>query len=318
MSLSSPWLLVIGAVLLALLVTGVVVMSRRRSAALASAGIATPRRRFGQAGVWLTLAGVGVLAVAVAGPQATLPVGRQAGTVIVAMDVSNSMAAEDVAPSRLAAAQEAAVAFIAAQPDNVDVGVVGFDQGAITTSLPTADHEAAAASVGRLQTSGGTSLAAAILTSLSAITGTSVVIGEDGSMPDLGYWPSATIVLFSDGEDQAQEGAAELAATAAQTAGIHIDTVGVGTAAGTAVDIDGFQAHTALDAEQLAAIAQTTGGAYHQASDLAQLQSVAAGIDLRLTVSNEEVPLAGAFTGLALLLLGAGAVLTMMRTGRLV
>ena len=142
-----------------------------------------------------------LLAVAVAGPAASLPVGRSAGTVILAMDVSNSMAADDVAPTRLAAAQQAALAFIDAQPDTVDIGVVGFDQGALTTSLPSADRAAAKAAVQNLRTSGGTSLASAILGSLSAITGKTVTIGEDGALPDLGYWGSATIVLFSDGED---------------------------------------------------------------------------------------------------------------------
>ncbi len=112
-----------------------------------------------------------VLAVAVAGPAAALPVGRSAGTVILAMDVSNSMSADDVAPSRLAAAQQAALAFIDAQPDTVDIGVVGFDQGALTTSLPSPDRAAAKAAVQNLRTSGGTSLAPAILGSLSAITG---------------------------------------------------------------------------------------------------------------------------------------------------
>ena len=93
-------------------------------------------RRNNQLGLWLSLAGIVLLAVAVAGPAAALPVGRSAGTVILAMDVSNSMSADDVTPSRLAAAQQAALSFIDAQPDSVDIGVVGFDQGALTTSQP--------------------------------------------------------------------------------------------------------------------------------------------------------------------------------------
>src|SRR5262249_50859234 len=108
------------------------------------------------------------------------------------------------------------------------------------------------------------------------------------------------------------------AATIAENAGIHIDTVGIGTAAGTTVKVDGYQIHTALDADELVAISQTSGGSYHPATDASQLDGVASTIDLRLTVSNEEVPLAGAFIGIALLLLGAGVVLTVVRTGRLV
>jgi Ca-activated chloride channel family protein len=320
MSLSYPALLVLGLLVAALLGVGVVLVSRRRLAALTAAGISPTSRHTRPLGLWFSLGGLVVLAVAVAGPAASLPVGRSAGTVILAMDVSNSMSAVDVAPSRLAAAQQAALSFIDAQPDTVDIGVVGFDQGALTTSPPGADRSAAKAAVQNLRVSGGTSLAAAILGSLSAITGKPVTIGKDGALPDLGYWGSATIVLFSDGEDSAGGGsdAVTAASTLAQNAGVHIEAVGVGTANGTAVEIDGYRLHTALDADQLTAIAQTTGGSYHPASDAAELDGVASTIDLRLTVAKQDVPLAGGFIALALALLAVGALLTGVRTGRLV
>ena len=150
--------------------------------------------------------------VAVAGPAASVPVSRAAGTVIIAVDVSNSMGATDVAPTRLGAAKKAATAFVDAQPSSVDIGVVAFQNGALTTDQPSADHAAAAAAIERLRVSGGTSLADAILTSLSAITGKTVAIGKDGTVPDIGYWGSATIVLFSDGEDRGSSDATEAAA----------------------------------------------------------------------------------------------------------
>ena len=325
MSLAYPLLLVLGLLVAAALTVGAVRAVRRRSAALAAAGVSVAGRRNSHLGLWFSLGGVGLLAIAVAGPTAPLPVGRSAGTVILAMDVSNSMTADDVAPSRLAAAQQSALAFIDAQPDTVDIGVVGFDQGALTTSLPSADRAATKAAVQNLRTSGGTSLAAAILASLSAITGKSVTIGEDGALPDLGYWGSATIVLFSDGEDSgAPSGggggsdAATAASTVAQNSGVHIETVGVGTAAGTTVEVEGFRLHTALDAAQLTAIAQSTGGNYHPASDSAELDGVASTIDLRLTVAKQDVPLAGGFIAVALALLAVGALLTAVRVGRLV
>jgi Ca-activated chloride channel homolog len=269
--------------------------------------------------VWV--GGVVLLAVAVAGPTASLPVGRSAGTVILAMDVSNSMSADDVTPSRLAAAQQAALSVIDAQPDSVDIGVVGFDQGALTTSPPSADRAASKAAVQNMRTAGGTSLASAILGSLSAITGRPVRIGEDGDLPDIGYWSSATIVLFSDGEDQGGSGGSDAvtaAATIAQNAGVHIEAVGVGTADGATVETDGYQLHTALDTEQLTAIAQATGGHYRPASDAEQLDDVASTIDLRLTVAKQDVPLAGGFIAVALVLLAVVALLTGVRTGRLV
>ena len=322
MTLTYPLLLVLGLLVAAFLTVELVVLGRRRSAALAAAGVATTGRHRAL-GPWFILTGLVVLALAVAGPAAALPVGRSAGTVILAMDVSNSMSADDVAPSRLAAAQQAASAFIDAQPDTVDIGVVGFDQGALTTSLPGPDRAAAKAAVENLRTSGGTSLAPAILGSLSAITGKTVTIGEKGELPDLGYWGSATIVLISDGEDGGSGGggtsdAVSQASTVAQNAGVHIETVGVGTAEGATVEVDGYRLRTALDTDQLTTIAETTGGTYHPASDAAQLNGIASTIDLRLTVAQQDVPLAGAFIALALGLLGVGAVLTGVRTGRLI
>ena len=317
MSLTYPLLLLFGLLVAAALTVGAVLASRRRSAALAAAGVSVAGRRNRPLGLWFSLGGVALLAVAAAGPTATLSVGRSAGTVILAMDVSNSMGADDIAPSRLAAAQEAASAFIDAQPDTVDIGVVGFDQGALTTSLPSADRSAAKAAVQNLRTSGGTSLAAAILGSLSAITGTSVTVGEDGALPDLGNWGSATIVLFSDGEDSDGEAVTQ-AATIAQNAGVHIEAVGVGTATGTTVEVEGYRLHTALDTDALTAIAESTGGGYHPASETAQLDAVASTIDLRLTMAKQEVPLAGGFIAVALMLLAVGALLTGIRTGRFV
>ncbi|WP_018636484.1 VWA domain-containing protein [Parafrankia elaeagni] len=346
MTLSTPWLLVVGVAVVAALAVAVTRASRRRRAALAAAGVdaspgvnASSGRRRPQAGVWFSLAGIAVLAVAAAGPAASVPVSRAAGTVIVAIDVSNSMGATDLTPTRLDAAKRAAVEFVEAQPDSVDVGVVAFEDGALTTHQPSADHAAAAAAINRLSLAGGTSLSDAILTSLSAITGRTVRPGPDGTVPDLGYWSSATIVLFSDGEDSGNGGTAsggagggggtggaagpaggtaEAAAIAAQAAGVHVETVGVGTAAGATVEVDGYQLHTALDEETLTGIARTTGGSYHPAEQASELDGVASAIDLRLTTHNEDLPLAGAFTAFALLLLAAGGVLTILRTGRVV
>jgi Ca-activated chloride channel family protein len=329
MSLADPALLALGLLIVAALTWGAVAVARRRAAALASAGVATgsrgpgPRRGWARlAGVWFTIAGVAVLAIAVAGPAASVPVSHASGTVILAMDVSGSMAATDVAPSRLAAAQRAALSFISAQPSSVDIGVVAFQQGGLEAALPTADHATSSAAVRRLRTGGGTSLGDAILASLSAITHKTVSIGRDGRAPGIGFWPSATIVLFSDGQDQAgasgPDTSLNAAASVAEKAGVHIDTVGVGTTGGTTVEVDGYHLFTALNVAALTSVSQATGGTYHPASDATELNGIASSINLRLTVSNEPLPLAGAFIALALVLLAAGAVLTVVWTGRVI
>ena len=320
MTIADPAFLAVGLLVALALGWAAIVVTRRRTAALALAGVAPDgwwRGRGRMAGVWCTIAGVAVLAVAVAGPAASVPVSHASGTVILAMDVSGSMAATDVAPSRLGAAKQAAVSFVNAQPATVDIGVVAFQQGGLEAALPTADHATVTAAIQRLQAGGGTSLGEAILASLSAITHKTVVLGANGAIPSIGYWPSATIVIFSDGQDESATGDAAAAAVA-QKAGVHIDTVGVGTAAGTTVEVEGYHLFTALDEATLKSISQATGGAYHPASDASQLNGIASSINLRLTVTNEPLPLAGAFIGLALALLAAGALLTVARTGRVV
>jgi Ca-activated chloride channel family protein len=338
MTFNNPALLAVGLVVAAALAWAAVAAGRRRTRALAAAGVAsTGGRRARTAGVWFTVAGIAVLAIAAAGPSATVPVSHASGTVIIAMDVSGSMSATDVQPSRLSAAKKAALGFINAQPASVNIGVVAFEQGGLEAAVPSADHGTAVAAIGRLNAGGGTSLGSAILAALSAITHRSVSIGPNGSVPNIGFWPSATIVLFSDGGDSDSGSAGgsgsgtsgsggafgpsantSAAAAVAQKAGVHVDTVGVGTAAGTTVDVEGYHLFTGLDEATLKSISQTTGGTYHPASDAKELNGIASSIDLRLTVVNQPLPLAGAFIALALTLLAAGAVLTLAGTGRVV
>jgi Ca-activated chloride channel family protein len=324
---ANPILLAVGLAVAAALACAAVAATRRRARALASAGVATADgRRARLAGVWFTIAGIAVLAVATAGPAATVPVSHASGTVIIAIDVSGSMAATDVAPSRLSAAKKVARAFINAQPPSVDIGVVAFEQGGLETAVPIADHAAALAAIGRLSAGGGTSLGSAILAALSAITHRPVSLGPNGSVPSIGFWPSATMVLFSDGQDGGASGASggststdtATAAAVAAKAGVHVDTVGVGTVAGTTVDVEGYHLFTGLDEATLKTISQTTGGTYHPASNASELDGIASSINLRLTVTNQPLPLAGAFIAFALALLVAGAVLTLARTGRVV
>ncbi|WP_214105590.1 VWA domain-containing protein [Acrocarpospora catenulata] len=310
------YLLAFGLLVTAALAATAVVFARRRSAAWAAAGITAPNRRRTQLGTGFTIGGLAVLAIAVAGPTASVPVPRASGTVILAMDVSASMGADDIAPTRLAAAQQAARSFIQAQPGSVDIGVVAFERGALTTARPDADHSAALAAIDRLKVTGGTSLGSAIIASLSAITGEKVAIGRDGTAPDIGYWPSATIVMFSDGQDLG--GNLDSAVAVAQQAGVRVHTVGIGTTAGTAVKVDGYRLRSALDEDALKSIAQATRGTYYPGSDTGRLDGIASTIDLRLTVSDEPLPLAGAFIAVALALLTVGSALTVFRTGRVV
>jgi Ca-activated chloride channel family protein len=266
----------------------------------------------------MLLVALPILLVGLARPEANLAVPRVAGTVVLAFDVSNSMGAKDVTPSRLAASQAAATAFVEQQPDTVDVGVLPFGDQALLTQAPTDDHTAALAAIDRLKPGGGTSLGQAILVALGTITGKPVDLPDEGeAAPELGYWPSATIVVFSDGQNTGgpdAEAAAELAAAA----GVRIQAVGVGTAAGATVEVDGFQLGTALDETLLTTVAQVSGGAYQKSGDAQALADTTKAIDLRLTTKKEPVELTAPFAGAGLLLLMAGALLGLRWHGRIV
>ena len=327
MSFADPILLAAAALITAGAIAGYVALQRRRAAALATAGFgalagggsrrAAVRRHLPYA---LLLAALPILLTGLARPAADLAVPRVAGTVLLAFDVSNSMKATDVAPTRLAAAQAAATGFVERQPGSVDVGVLIFGDQALLTQAPTDNHAAAEAAIGRASASGGTSLGQAILVALSTITGKPVSLPADGQAPTtstLGYWPSATIVVFSDGQ-QTGGPDAEAAAELAAAAGVRIQTVGVGTAKGATVEVDGYELGTSLDEALLTTVAQTTGGAYHPAGDAAALAATTKSIDLRLTTKKEPVELTAPFAAAALLLLALGAFLGTRWHGRFV
>ncbi|GAA2630026.1 VWA domain-containing protein [Paractinoplanes durhamensis] len=326
MSFLYPLLLAVAVLITGAAVAGYVLLQRRRTAALTAAGFgalaggsgrrAAIRRHLPYA---LLLAALPIMLIGLARPQAEVAVPRVAGTVLLAFDISNSMKATDVQPTRLSAAQKAAVGFVDEQPDSVDVGVVVFGDQALLTQAPTDDHALAQAAINRATPGGGTSLGQAILVALGTITGKPVALptADGGAAPDLGYWPSATIVVFSDGADTGgpdAEAAAELAAAA----GVRIQTVGVGTAKGGTVEVDGFQLAATMDEAALTSIAQVTGGAYHAAGDAAALADTTDSIDLRLTTKKEPLELTAPFAAAALLLLSLGALLGTRWHGRIV
>jgi Ca-activated chloride channel homolog len=298
-------------------------LQRQRTKALAAAGLSSANQA--RAGMrrhlppMLFLAALTLLLLAVARPQATVAIPRAEGTVILAFDVSNSMAAKDVAPTRLAAAQAAAIDFVKAQPDTVDVGVVAFGQGALNTYLPARDHEGAVAAINRLTTAGGTSLGQAILASLTTIVGQQVSLPDPSSTAppkNLGYWGSATIVLLSDGEDTGGPDAVAAAELAA-AAGVHIETIGVGTAKGTTIEVDGYQVATALNEDLITQVAVTTTGSYHRAGDAQALNKIYQSLDLRITTQEKFVELTGVAVAVAVLLLTIGGLLMISWFGRI-
>lgn len=317
MTFLNPFMLTLAFVLPVAAAAVYVFLHRRRAAAMSALGMSVRARS--HLPYILFLAAMPLLLAGLARPQATVNVPRVSGTVILVFDVSNSMAAEDLAPTRLAAAQAAATSFVEAQPDTVDVGVVVFGQSALMTQAPTSDHDKAIAAIKRMKTNGGTSLGQAILAALSAIVGKPVSLPTEASPqpPDLGYWGSATIVLLSDGEDNMGP-EVEDAALLAADAGVRIQTIGIGTAEGAIIEVDGYQVATALNEELLTSVAELTGGTYHPARDTEALNDVTKSINLRLRVKEETAELTAVLAGAALLLLTIGGLLMTRSYGRIV
>ena len=331
MTFTWPWMLlpaVAGTALLGLAYRRLSVRQARRRQELAVLGLVAPRsvppgrgwsRRLAPT---FLLAALALLLFALARPQATIAEPRREGTVVLAFDVSTSMAATDLRPSRMEAATAAARRFVQQQPSTVRIGVVAFGDSGVVTQRPTTSRAEVLAAVNRLTPQGGTAVGRGILSSLSAITGRPVPAATDPSTGDLdsadvGYHGSAAVVLLTDGEDTS--GSDPLpAAELASVAGVKVHTVGIGSPAGTVLQVDGFQVATSLDEGLLKSLAATTDGTYFPARDEQALRAVYSSIHPGWTVQRAHVEVTGAFAATAAVLLLAAALLSVVRTGRVV
>lgn len=269
---------------------------------------------------FLFILGLIVLLLGLARPQMTVQLPRVEGTVMLAFDVSNSMAADDLQPTRLEAAKEAARAFVEGQPPTVRIGVVAFGGSGLVVQPPTADQGAVFAAINRLNTQGGTSLAEGIFTSLNAIAGKALAIeqvDEEGTAAELRIedYSSAVILLITDGENTESPDPLEVAQLAAE-AGVRVYPIGIGSAEGALVEVEGFQIVTRLDEGALRQIAQETNGAYFQAEDAETLQEIYSKLDLQLTTRGQEMEITGLVAGLSALLLVVSAGLSLVWFGR--
>jgi Ca-activated chloride channel family protein len=299
----------------ALLVAATVGVARRRGRS--AAGFAEPgmwaalapdrpgwRRPVARAVVLLSLA---VLVVAFAQPQVLASTARQRAVVIVGLDTSASMQAGDVAPSRFAAAQQAAQAFLAELPSYVDVGLVTYDARVTVTVAPTSDHAEVAAAIDRLQAlGGGTALGDAVLTSLHAIP-------PEFLVPEQGKPSAASMVLLSDGGSTTGEPVATAIAQAVAQQ-VPVSTIAFGTPAGTVLS-NGRTFDVPVDTTVLEQIAAGTSGTAYQAADAGQLSTAYAQVASRLTAETARHDLTAPLTGAALLLLLAAAAAAVLWSG---
>ncbi len=277
---------------------------------LVRAGAATrPLRRHLPALLYLVALALALLALA--RPTAPLPFPDNRTAIMLAIDVSRSMSAEDIAPSRFAAAQEAARTFVRSLPEGAKVGLVSFGGYAVLNTPPTAEHADIYAAIDQLTLERGTAIGEGLLTALGALPGREGVAqeqaGQGQANPSAQNLPPAAIVLLSDGRNNRGTDPLEAAAQAKQLA-VKVFTVGLGTQDGVGTMSFGpgssFRFPSGFDAETLEGVAQTTGGRYYEARTAGELGSVyrTLGRSLGWTVRPREVSgLVAALAGLALL-----------------
>ena len=274
----------------------------------------------------LFLVALVLLVVAIARPTATVTLPSLHETVILAMDVSGSMRATDVAPSRIAAAQSAARAFVADQPPSARIGVVSFAATASVVQPPTRRREDIYAAIDRFQLQRGTAIGSGILVALKTIfpdveldlhdpsahreaprgraadKAGEPIAEAQGAAP--GSYTEAAIILLSDGQTTTGPNPIEAARVAADH-GVRVYTVGVGTTDGQILSSEGWSMRVRLDDQALKTIADMTHGAYFHAGNAAELNTVYRSLNTRLSLETRQ-------TEITALLCAAAAIVALV------
>jgi len=266
-----------------------------------------------------------LLLFGLARPEMNVTLPRVEGTVILAFDVSNSMVADDLEPSRIDAAKAAARAFVEQQPATIQIGVVAFGNGGLIAQTPTNEQGDVFAAIERLNPQGGTSLGQGIFTSLVAIAGDTLPLDqsafdpetfEEGAPPlQIGSFPSAVVLLLTDGENRAPP-EPQVVAQAAAEARIRIFPIGIGRPEGAVINVEGFTILTQLNEAMLEEIAALTNGVYYHAANAEHLREIYETIDLQLTVRGQQMEITALLTAAAFLFALAGGALSMLWFGR--
>ncbi len=296
----------------------------------AAAGRRSWRRHLPPVLLFLAL---GVMLLALARPSAVLTLPYERALVMLAIDVSGSMRARDVAPDRITVAKDAAREFVAQQPRTTRVGLVAFSTSAMIAAEPTLVRDDVLAAIDNLRPQRYTAAGSGIVAALQAIfpedppdlsalgsvrsdwEGRSLDEPEpDGEAADAkdkaaarkpvppGSNASAVIVLLSDGRTNV--GVAPLdAARLAADRGVRVFTVGFGTAAGGTVDFGGGWMRTQLDEETLRGIAEITGGKYVHARTAADLRGAYEALTTQFVAETQRTEVTAFAAALALLLI---------------
>jgi Ca-activated chloride channel family protein len=278
----------------------------------------------------LLLLAIAAMLLAAARPLAVITLPMQQDTIILAMDVSGSMRATDVLPTRLAAAQNAAKAFLAELPRSVRVGIIAFAGTASVVQAPTLNHDDLVAAIDRFQLQPGTAIGNGIVLSLATLfpdagIDLEAIVNESGGQHGIaidqgapgtgrkftpvapGSYNTGAIILLTDGQRTTGVDTMEAANMAADR-GVRVYTVGVGTVEGETIGFDGWSMRVRLDEDTLKAIANSTQAEYFYAGNADRLKNVYETLRSRLAVEKKE-------TEISALLALAAAVLAIAAAG---
>jgi Ca-activated chloride channel family protein len=331
MTLLAPSRLLLLVPVVALAIAYVVLQQRRKRYAVRFTNLdlldsVAPRRPGWRRHVAAGLAGLAavLMTVALARPAADMQVATEDAMVVLAIDTSMSMAATDVAPSRMAAAIEEAVGFVDDLPEEFQVGLVAFDGTARVLATPTDDHAAVIAAIEQLSTgpgtAGGDAIEAALATirvaldeaSTNAFAPTALDTTDATETTD--DPPAATIIMLSDGTTTRGEDVLAAAERAAAE-NVPVSTITYGTASGV-VTVEGQTVEVPPDTATMAEVADTTGGTAFEAASADELRAVYDDLEARVGTTTERRELALAFVAAAFVALLVAAGAAFVWTGR--
>jgi len=240
-----------------------------------------------------------LLLAAAARPTAPLVVPTETRTVILALDVSGSMSADDVWPTRLAAAQAAARTFLRTLPDSVRIGVVAFSDDAHLIQAPTAERDNVLFAIESLQVENGTAIGRGLKASIEAAP-------KDAP---------AAIILLTDGQNTHGPMPMEIAPLA-ERRGIRVYTVAVGTSFGMIRDERGFSAMVGVDEEPLREMAALTGAEHFQASSAPDLSRIYAALGSKIVLASMPTEIGALLCAAAALMATVSAAMSLLWFGR--
>lgn len=328
MSFQSPWLL-LTLLVVPLAILAYVVLERRRTRYVVHftnidvlASVATRSRGYRRLLVsMLVLAALAALSVAAARPTVTVAAPLERATVILVLDVSGSMRAEDVAPTRLEAAQAAIERFLDNVPSGLRVGLIAFSDDPQVVAVPTTDHDVVREGLSlvfpRRGTAIGDAIARAVELAEDVVRGDAAGTGAGGALLGPDGKPLATVLMLSDGAQMGGLLQPLDGAQLAREAAVPVYTIGLGTDEGV-VEFERFGERRIIpvppDRETLAQIAESTGGEYFDAPDAERLVDVYGALGSRLGRVDERREVSAiVLAGGAVLLAGAGLLAGLWR-----